>query len=233
MNAHSFPVINLQRTGRNIEQLRRAAGLSVRQLQDYFGFEYPQAIYKWQHGECLPTVDNLLALSRLLGVPMDELLICEDQELPAFWGTTGFFSQQKRTSRPEPETSCMHVPPGDSRSVSVQAAPDGKQPAVHDGPGSGQICVQHGRPRHQRLNGSLRVPEPQEAVVAAQHPPTADFPLLLMHLRQHQHTGAPGAVRPGVRRLRSRAEPHMQPSAASDAFQPPEAPLARLQPQGA
>lgn len=96
MNAHSFPVINLQRTGRNIEQLRRAAGLSVRQLQDYFGFEYPQAIYKWQHGECLPTVDNLLALSRLLGVPMDELLICEDQELPAFLGDRRlFFATEK------------------------------------------------------------------------------------------------------------------------------------------
>lgn len=84
MSIVSFPVISLQRTGRNIEQLRRKAGLSVRQLQDYFGFEYPQAIYKWQHGECLPTVDNLLALSRLLGVPMEKLLVCEDQELPAF-----------------------------------------------------------------------------------------------------------------------------------------------------
>ena len=43
----SFPVIDLQRTGRSIEARRKEAGLSVRQLQDYFGFEYPQAIYKW------------------------------------------------------------------------------------------------------------------------------------------------------------------------------------------
>ena len=57
----SFPVINLKGTGSNIEKCRRDAGLSVRDLQTYFGFEYPQAIYKWQHGECLPTVDNLLA----------------------------------------------------------------------------------------------------------------------------------------------------------------------------
>lgn len=86
MSIASFPVIDLRQTGRNIEQLRRNAGLSVRQLQDYFGFEYPQAIYKWQHGKCLPSVDNLLALSRLLGVPMEKLLVCEDQEPPAFWG---------------------------------------------------------------------------------------------------------------------------------------------------
>ena len=86
MNFVPFPVIDLRQTGRNIEQLRRNAGLSVRALQDYFGFEYPQAIYKWQHGECLPSVDNLLALSRLLGVPIEELLVCKDQELPSFQG---------------------------------------------------------------------------------------------------------------------------------------------------
>lgn len=78
----AFPVIDLQRTGLNIEQLRRNAGLSVRDLQEYFGFEYPQAIYKWQHGECLPAVDNLLALALLLKVAMEDLLVYEDQEIP-------------------------------------------------------------------------------------------------------------------------------------------------------
>lgn len=84
----SFPVINLQQTGANIERRRRDAGMSVRDLQTYFGFEYPQAIYKWQHGECLPTVDNLLALSRILHVRMEDLLAYEDQEV-IFWGKLG------------------------------------------------------------------------------------------------------------------------------------------------
>ena len=81
-----FPVIDLPATGRSIEQRRKAAGLSVRDVQAYFGFEYPQAVYKWQHGECLPSVDNLLALSRLLGTPMEDLLVYEDQEVPYFLG---------------------------------------------------------------------------------------------------------------------------------------------------
>ena len=84
MSVMTFPVIDLRRTGRNIEQLRRESGLSVRQVQEYFGFEYPQAVYKWQHGESLPSVDNLLALAHLLGVRMEELLIYEDQELSSF-----------------------------------------------------------------------------------------------------------------------------------------------------
>ena len=81
-----FPVIDLTETGRQIEKSRKAAGLSVKDVQAYFGFEYPQAVYKWQHGECLPSVDNLLALSRLLGTPMEDLLVYEDQEVPYFLG---------------------------------------------------------------------------------------------------------------------------------------------------
>ena len=81
----AFPVIDLAKTGRMIERSRKAAGLSVKDVQTYFGFEYPQAVYKWQHGECLPSVDNLLALSRLLGTPMEDLLVFEDQEVPYFW----------------------------------------------------------------------------------------------------------------------------------------------------
>ncbi len=80
----SYPVINLEQTGRNIERRRRDAGKSVRELQAYFGFEYPQAIYKWQHGECLPTVDNLLALARILDVRMEDLLVYEDREVVFF-----------------------------------------------------------------------------------------------------------------------------------------------------
>lgn len=82
----TFPVIDLAGTGRSIELHRRQAGLTVRDLQTYFGFEYPQAIYKWQHGECLPTVDNLLALARLLRVSMEDLLVYKDQEIHCFWG---------------------------------------------------------------------------------------------------------------------------------------------------
>ena len=85
MTNADFPVINLPLTGRNIERCRRDAGMSVRELQAYFGFEYPQAIYKWQHGECLPTVDNLLALSRILEVRMEDLLVYEDQEVSSFY----------------------------------------------------------------------------------------------------------------------------------------------------
>ncbi len=70
-----FPVIDLAATGSNIRRLRISHGLTVRDLQSYFGFAEPRAIYKWQKGECLPTVDNLYALGILFGVPMDSILV--------------------------------------------------------------------------------------------------------------------------------------------------------------
>lgn len=80
MEAVSFPTINLVKTGKNIERLRKERGISVRELQAYFGFEQPQAIYKWQWGRCLPSVDNLFALGKILHVPMQEILVENDQD---------------------------------------------------------------------------------------------------------------------------------------------------------
>lgn len=41
----NIPTINLARTGTNIVMLRKAAGLTVHDLQMAFGFNSPQAIY--------------------------------------------------------------------------------------------------------------------------------------------------------------------------------------------
>ena len=70
-----FPVIDMAATGANITRLRKDRGLTVRELQTWFGFEEPQAIYKWQQGKSLPSVDNLYALSALLEVSIEEILI--------------------------------------------------------------------------------------------------------------------------------------------------------------
>ena len=74
-----FPSIDLRATGENIIRLRKANGFTVRELQHYFGFEEPQAIYKWQKGVCLPTIDNLVILAAVLDVTIDELLVFEEE----------------------------------------------------------------------------------------------------------------------------------------------------------
>ena len=88
MSSDFFPVIDLVKTGSRIRQLRIASGLSVRQVQEHFGFEYPQAVYKWEAGKCLPTVDNLLVLRRLFHLEhLEDLLVLDGQEVSPVYGT--------------------------------------------------------------------------------------------------------------------------------------------------
>lgn len=71
----TLPVIDMVKTGQNIIDLRIKRGLSVKDLQNIFGFVTPQAIYKWQHGTALPSVDNLVVLAAVLGVRIDDILV--------------------------------------------------------------------------------------------------------------------------------------------------------------
>ena len=74
----NLPTIDMTGTGQNINRLRKQAGLSVRDIQDIFGFATPQAIYKWQQGAALPTLDNLVVLAAVLQVRMDDILVITD-----------------------------------------------------------------------------------------------------------------------------------------------------------
>ncbi len=77
-NMSNIPTINMIKTGERITQLRKNAGLSVRELQEIFGFATPQAIYKWQQGVTLPAIDNLVVLATLFGVKVDDILVTDD-----------------------------------------------------------------------------------------------------------------------------------------------------------
>ena len=71
----TIPAIDMMATGKNITKLRQDAGLTVKDLQKMFGFTTPQAIYKWQHGTAMPTVDNLLVLAVVFGVHIDDIIV--------------------------------------------------------------------------------------------------------------------------------------------------------------
>ena len=73
----NLPTIDMIRMGQNIAKLRRQAELSVRDLQDIFGFATPQAIYKWQQGVALPTIDDLVVLAAVLQVRLDDILVTD------------------------------------------------------------------------------------------------------------------------------------------------------------
>ncbi len=74
-----IPTIDMVATGNNITKLREQAGMTVRDLQDVFGFASPQAIYKWQNGISMPTVDNLIVLSAVLNVKIEDIVVLNNR----------------------------------------------------------------------------------------------------------------------------------------------------------
>lgn len=81
-----YPVLDARATGARIKELRQEHHLKVGEVASFMGFESEQAIYKWQRGDSLPTVDNLYALSILFGTTVDDILrgSKEKDESPSF-----------------------------------------------------------------------------------------------------------------------------------------------------
>lgn len=72
-----FPHIDLLRTGNQLTRLMKEKGITVKAMQDSLGLANPQAIYKWRRGECLPTLDNLVAIALLLGTTIDKIIVVD------------------------------------------------------------------------------------------------------------------------------------------------------------
>ena len=77
--------IQQKETGNRIRALLKKNGYTVRDIQGAMGFENPQAIYKWLSGKTLPSLDNLLILSRVLHTTMEDILVI-DGDIPHLWG---------------------------------------------------------------------------------------------------------------------------------------------------
>ena len=75
-----FAVLDAKNTGARIKELRKENHLTVEEVSLYMGFESVQAVYKWQRGESLPTIDNLYALSQLFRTSVDDILRGDREE---------------------------------------------------------------------------------------------------------------------------------------------------------
>lgn len=78
--------IDLVATGKRITEIRKAKGFKVSDISDYMGFENPQAVYKWQRGDSLPDLENMVRLMNLFEIhDFREVLVMtgsDEQSLP-------------------------------------------------------------------------------------------------------------------------------------------------------
>ena len=70
-----YPTIDQEKTGIKLKTMLKMAGYDVKFIQEYLHLACPQPIYRWFKGKVLPSVENLYAISNLLGVHMEELLV--------------------------------------------------------------------------------------------------------------------------------------------------------------
>lgn len=70
-----YPTIDQEKTGIKLKAMLKTAGYDVKYIQKYLHLSCPQPIYRWFKGKVLPSVEHLCAISILLGVHMEELLV--------------------------------------------------------------------------------------------------------------------------------------------------------------
>ena len=68
------PIIDMAATAANIKRYRINSGYSVREIQAIFNFSSPEAVYAWEIGKYLPTIDNLIVLAAVYGVALDSFI---------------------------------------------------------------------------------------------------------------------------------------------------------------
>ena len=69
-----YPVIDVAATGRNIGTITRGSRYSVSDVADYLGTTTSLG-YRYIRGDVLPSTDRLLALSRLLDVTVNDMIL--------------------------------------------------------------------------------------------------------------------------------------------------------------
>jgi transcriptional regulator with XRE-family HTH domain len=75
MQGYNFPVIDLQKTGKNLKEICQAQNLAPKDLQQILQLGSIKAVYNWYAGLRLPSIDNLLAISKLLQVTINDILV--------------------------------------------------------------------------------------------------------------------------------------------------------------
>lgn len=66
--------IDMEKTGKKIKEIRKRSGMTIRQVQEACGIS-ATAVCKWQNGQTMPTLDNLIILADLWDVKMDDLIV--------------------------------------------------------------------------------------------------------------------------------------------------------------
>lgn len=75
-----YPSIDMVKFGAKLKEVCDERKVTANDLKEYLNLSSIQAVYLWFRGQRLPNIDNLYAISRFLGVRMDDLINSEREE---------------------------------------------------------------------------------------------------------------------------------------------------------
>ena len=82
MEKKNYPGINMERTGNWLRFICRFKKIPVKGLCRQLGLSCPKSVYGWFRGRTLPSLDNFYALSQIVDVTLDELIVNQQEEIP-------------------------------------------------------------------------------------------------------------------------------------------------------
>ena len=77
-------MIDMHKTGEWLRYLCKRKNIPVSEIQEKLYISSNQAIYAWFNGKTLPYLNNMLALSDIICIPINDLLVIDEQEHPFF-----------------------------------------------------------------------------------------------------------------------------------------------------
>lgn len=84
-----YPVIDKRKTGKRIKILMQLSQIRPEQIRKYLNLSCVQTVYRRMRGENIPSVDHLYALSVLLDVRVDDLIVGSREKRQVFDLTNG------------------------------------------------------------------------------------------------------------------------------------------------
>lgn len=66
--------IDMEQTGKNIENFMEKNNMTPRDMQSAFGFGTVNTIYTWIRGKKIPNIDNMVQIADMFGIKIDDII---------------------------------------------------------------------------------------------------------------------------------------------------------------
>ena len=67
-------IVDVEATGENIRVMMASRGLTARDIAEACGLTTRNAVYRWIQGNHLPSIDNLVILTGIFAVSMEDIV---------------------------------------------------------------------------------------------------------------------------------------------------------------